>query len=183
MSEEFVLPKKKPAEFRAPATIRVGRLAIVVLVVTRLVNGANWFWGARTKPPPHWGWFEGWIAKEIQYAEIAPYKWFLQNIVQPNIDFFGWMGFITEVALTICLVLGILVGITGILAALWALNIAIGSYPIPGEFPYYLMFSVLVPLILAATRAGQWYGMDKRLRPRMLASRHMWIRILGEYGT
>ncbi len=156
----------------------------VVLLITRLVEGSIWFGGFISKRPDNdFAWFPEWVMKESEYSPIPPYKWFLDTIVIPHITFWGWVQFLTEMFLAITLILGIFVGITGLIATLWALNIAIGSVFVPGEILYNLQYFVLVPLILALTRSGRVYGLDAWLRPRLLASKNKWVRRAAEWGT
>ena len=154
-----------------------------VMFVTRVLSGLVWANGAFEKPPPAFGWFPGWIDKEIAYGSIRPYQWFLVNVLKPHLTFFGYVQFATELFLGIVVTLGILVGLTSLLATFWAANIALGSYPVPGEVLYYLAFFVLVPLILATGRAGRFGGLDATIRPRLLGSSNPWVRRLGEWGT
>lgn len=169
----------------------IGTAAAWTLLLSRLVVGFIWFGGAVAKTPwtpapnsdyPRWGWFTEWIRTEQQYA-IPPYKWFLDNIVIPNIEFFGWLQFLTEVALTLGFVFGILMGLTGLVGALWAFNIALGAFTVPNEPFFALQLFVLMPLVLGVTKSGRILGVDVWLRPKLLASPKPWLRKVGDWAT
>lgn len=183
---------------------RWGAAATIVLVATRLVEGSIWYSGAVTKTPwsdPKFGWFPSWVRKEAEFAEIDAYRWFLETVVIPNLDLFGWLQFVTEAVLAVMLVLGVVTGLAGLVATLWALNIAIGSYPVPINAPdpllgpvsagfepaleplYNHQLFVLLPLIVTVTRPGRVLGVDAWLRPRLLASPNRWLRRIGEWAT
>lgn len=160
-----------------------GGAAAGVALLARLQQGILWFAAGVSKPPPDFNWFPEWVMKESQYAQIGAYKWFLDAIVIPNLTFFGYLQFFTEVVLGALLILGIFTPLVGLALTLWAFNIALGSYPVPGEQLSLLQVFVLVPLLVAAMRSGRVAGLDAWLRPRLLRSEKKWLRRLGEWGT
>lgn len=147
----------------------LGFAAIAALVALRVLDGVIWFSGAAAKTPWNgWGWFPEWLQKEATYAQLPPYKTFLEVIVLPNLQLFGWLQFLTESALAVMLIFGIFTRLGGWVATLWALNIAVGSYPVPGENALNLALFVLVPLVIATTAGGKALSVDEAwLRPRL----------------
>lgn len=113
------------------------------------------------------GWLYGWIWKEITHPAVPLYKSFLQAIVLPHFSLFGYLTFLTEIALGLSLLLGLFTVLGGIGGALWQLNIALGSYSVPGEW-YWLWALLIVPhLVFAHTRSGRVLGMDRLLLHRV----------------
>src|SRR5207244_4377713 len=91
------------------------------------------------------------------------YAKFVQNTVLPHYSLFGWMTFVTESALAISLLLGLFTRLGGLVGALWALNLTIGLWSVPGEWYWtYLMLAAL-NLIFFATCAGRYFGLDALL--------------------
>ncbi len=106
------------------------------------------------------GWLYGWIWQEINHPTFGWYKAFLQKVVLPNFTFFGYMSFLTEVALGLSFLFGLFTVLGGIGGALWQLNIALGSYSVPGEWGW-IWFLLIVPhLVFAQSRAGRTLGID-----------------------
>jgi uncharacterized membrane protein YphA (DoxX/SURF4 family) len=106
------------------------------------------------------GWLYGWIEKEVAHPTFGVYKAFLQSMVLPYFNLFGYLTFFTEIVLGLSLLLGLFTVVGGIGGALWLLNIALGSYSIPGEW-YWLWFLLIAPhLVFAHSRAGRVLGLD-----------------------
>jgi thiosulfate dehydrogenase [quinone] large subunit len=113
------------------------------------------------------GWLYGWIWKEINHPTFDLYKAFLQNVVLPNFTLFGSLTFFTEIALGVSLLLGLFTVLGGIGGALWQLNIALGSYSVPGEWYWIWPLLVAPHLVFAHGRAGRSLGIDRLLRDRL----------------
>lgn len=137
--------------------------------VFRMIFGLIWIDLAWQKAPwvildgHRFGWLYGWIEKEIAHPTFGVYTAFLQSVVLPDFDLFGYLTFITEMILGLSLLLGLFTVVGGIGGALWQLNLALGSYSIPGEW-YWLWFLLIVPhLVFAHARAGRVLGLNQLL--------------------
>ncbi len=150
-----------------------GRLPSISLGLFRMVFGLLWLDMAFQKAPwivqdgHHFGWLHGWIQNEIAHPTFGLYQWFLQGVVLPNFTLFGFLTFLTETALGLSLLLGLFTVLGGIGGALWQVNIALGSFSVPGEW-YWTWFLLIAPqLVFAATRAGRALGLDGWLLTRL----------------
>jgi thiosulfate dehydrogenase [quinone] large subunit len=136
----------------------------------RLMFGVLWLDAALQKAPwiiqdgRRFGWLYGWIWKEINHPTFGIYKAFLESVVLPNFNLFGYLSFFVEVAIGLSLLLGLFTVLSGIGGALWQFNIALGSYSVPGEW-YWLWPLLIAPhLVFAHSRAGRSIGLDLMLR-------------------
>jgi len=133
----------------------------------RIMFGILWLDAALQKAPwvinpqgTRFGWLSNWIWQEMQHPTFGFYKAFLEHIVWPNLTFFGYMSFVTEMALGLSLLFGVCTVLSGIGGALWQLTIAIGSYSVPGEW-YWIWPLLIAPhLVFAMSRAGRSVGLD-----------------------
>lgn len=139
----------------------------------RMMFGVLWLDLALQKAPwviqdgQHFGWLYGWIWQEINHPTFNFYKAFLEGIVLPNFTLFGYLTFLTEIALGLSLLLGLFTVLGGMGGALWQLNIALGSYSVPGEW-YWIWFLLIIPhLVFAQSRAGRTLGIDRLLSVRL----------------
>jgi hypothetical protein len=138
----------------------------ISLGLFRMAFGVLWLDMAWQKAPwvihegQRFGWLYGWIEKEIQHPTFSVYSRFLQAVVLPNFTPFGYLSFFTEVALGLSLLLGLFTVLGGIGGALWQLNIALGSYSVPGEWPWLWFLLIAPQMVFAATRAGRVLGID-----------------------
>ncbi len=139
----------------------------------RMMFGVLWLDLAFQKAPwviqdgQQFGWLYGWIWQEINHPTFTIYKAFLEGVVLPNFTLFGYLTFFTEIALGLSLLLGLLTVLGGIGGAFWQLNIALGSYSVPGEW-YWVWPLLIVPhLVFAQSRAGRTFGIDRLLSDRL----------------
>lgn len=143
----------------------------------RMMFGVLWLDLALQKAPwvvqdgQQFGWLYGWIWQEINHPTFTFYKAFLEGVVLPNFTLFGYLTFFTEIALGLSLLLGLFTVLGGIGGAFWQLNIALGSYSVPGEW-YWIWFLLIVPhLVFAQSRAGRTLGIDRLLSDRLARGR------------
>ncbi len=148
----------------------------ISLGLFRMMFGLLWLDLALQKAPwviqdgQQFGWLYGWIWKEINHPTLDLYKTFLAKVVLPNFTLFGYLTFSTEMALGLSLLFGLFTVLGGIGGALWQLNIAIGSYSVPGEW-YWIWPLLIAPhLVFAHTRAGRSLGIDRFLSDRLARS-------------
>lgn len=139
----------------------------------RMMFGVLWLDLAWQKAPwviqdgQQFGWLYGWIWQEINHPTFTFYKAFLEGVVLPHFTLFGYMTFFTEIALGLSLLLGMFTVLGGVGGALWQLNIALGSYSVPGEW-YWIWPLLIVPhLVFAQSRAGRVVGIDHLLWNRL----------------
>ncbi len=143
----------------------------------RMMFGVLWLDLAFQKAPwviqdgQRFGWLYGWIWQEINHPTFNFYKAFLEGVVLPNFTLFGYLTFFTEIALGLSLLLGLFTVLGGIGGAFWQLNIALGSYSVPGEW-YWIWFLLIIPhLVFAQSRAGRSLGIDRLLSDRLAQRR------------
>ena len=147
------------------------------IAVFRMMFGVLWLDTALSKAPwkfsegKQFGWLYGWIWQEVKHPTFNFYKAFLESVVLPNFTFFGYMTFFTEIALGISLLLGVFTVLGGIGGALWQVNIALGSFSVPGEWYWVWPLLIAPHLIFAHTRAGRILGIDALLHDRFAPGR------------
>lgn len=110
-------------------------------------------------------------------AEIAvPISWlarangaFIDNFVQPNIRWFGWVVFGQEAFIFVSLFFGLFSRLGGLVAIAMSAQLMIGlagiSSPYEWEWSYNLM--VVLAIIMFAFAPGRYFGLDTILRPRL----------------
>jgi hypothetical protein len=84
----------------------------------------------------------------------------VQDIVLPNIVLFGPLVYAVEVLIAVFLMLGLLTRIGADLGALMALNLWLGLYLAPGEWPWTYALIVIVQLLFAIDPPGRSLGAD-----------------------
>ncbi|MBI2369989.1 MAG: hypothetical protein HYV08_07100 [Deltaproteobacteria bacterium] len=152
----------------------------VAVAIFRIMFGLLYLDMALQKAPwKNFGWLQGFIYTEIKNPTFGFYKAFLEGVVLPYFPLFGWLTFLTELALGVALVLGALTLLAGVGGALWQLNIAMGAFSVPNEWPWVWVLLIAPQLVFAATRAGRTLGVDRLLleqcRSVRAAGRACWL--------
>lgn len=153
------------------------------LALFRIVFGLLYLDMAWQKAPwIHFGWLEGWIKQEIAHPAFPWYATFPRDVVLPNFAFFGTLTFVTELALGLSLLFGVLTRLAGLRGFLWQANIALGAFNVPGEWYWIWPLLTLPQFCFAFGAAGQVWGVDQWLEPalrRRTAAGSSWARLLG----
>ncbi len=161
------------------------------LALFRILFGAMYLHMTLQKAPwvvtdgHRFGWLYGFLEKEIAHPTFGWYTALLQGVVLPNFTLFGALAFLTELALAIAFLFGILVPIAGLAGALWQVNIALGAYSVPGEWGWIWMLLIMPQIAFALCRAGRSVGLDgaiaRLLAEQIVAGRKLprWARYLA----
>ena len=140
----------------------------------RLIIGVLWFQQLLWKLPPTFGCQPDrpaglcdWIGREIAQPAIPLYADALRTIVLPNLGVLGWLIWLTEAAIAVSLLLGLLTRLGGALGFLQGLNLLIGLAGVDHEWYWTYVMLALLNLLFALTAAGRWWGLDGYLLPRV----------------
>ncbi|MDV2494820.1 MAG: TQO small subunit DoxD [bacterium] len=145
-------------------------IGLMALSFFRIVIGLMWIDMALQKAPwkgEEFGWLYGWIWKEINHPTFGWYKAFLENFVLPNFTFFGYMTFVTEMFIGLSLLTGTVVVLGSLAGFVMQVNIALGSFSVPGEWYWIWPLQILPHLVFMAARAGRFWGVDGLVRPKL----------------
>jgi hypothetical protein len=100
---------------------------------------------------------------------------FVNNIVLPHFYLFAPIVYLVEVLTAVSLILGIFVGQWAMIGAFQIVNLWLGLYSAPGEWPWTYLFLLVLMLIFALHRYGRSLGFDAvvtvRLRPETALGR------------
>ena len=153
----------------------------------RIVAGLLWLANLEWKRPPDFGrnqknglykYVDGAVAHQV----FAPWSWIVQHVVLKQYTLFGWTTLLLESALAALLLLGLWTWPVALLAALNSVAIGLSVLHYPGEWPwsYYLMIALHV--LLFATAAGRYVGLDG-VRERGDESKRRAVLVLGSIAV
>jgi len=116
-----------------------------------------------------------WMGLMGKHAAIPLQADFVNNIVLPHFYLFAPIVYGLEVLTAVSLILGLFVRLWGVIGALQILNLWLGLYSAPGEWPWTYFFLLVLMLIFALHRYGRRLGFDAiilaRSRSRSLLGR------------
>jgi hypothetical protein len=101
-----------------------------------------------------------WMGLMGKHAAIPLQADFVNNIVLPHFYLFAPIVYGLEVLTAVSLILGIFVRLWGVIGALQILNLWLGLYSAPGEWPWTYFFLLVLMLIFALHRYGRRLGFD-----------------------
>jgi hypothetical protein len=148
--------------------------------IFRLLIGAMWWQQSLWKLPPYYTdhpeqpfgetGLAYWMGLMGKHAAIPLQADFVNNIVLPHFYWFAPIVYGLEVLTALSLMLGLFVSLFGIIGALQILNLWLGLYSAPGEWPWTYFFLLLLMLIFGIHHYGRSLGLDALLaaRPRRI---------------
>ena len=142
----------------------------------RFLIGAMWWQQSLWKLPPFYTdqpnepfgttGLAYWMKQLGEHAAVPLQADFVNHIVLPNFYLFAPVVYAAEVFVALSLILGIVVRLGGVIGALQILNLWLGLYSAPGEWPWTYFFLLLLMLIFAVDHYGRALGIDALLLGR-----------------
>ncbi|MGO9628004.1 MAG: DoxX family membrane protein [Xanthobacteraceae bacterium] len=137
----------------------------------RVIIGIMWWQQSLWKIPPHYDWgLIHWMEEMVEHASTQLQSVLVRDLVLPNIAVFGPLVYAIEVAIAVSLILGVVTRLGAALGALMAINLWLGLYNAPGEWPWTYMFLVVLQLIFLLYPPGRSLGVDALVWRRVGAS-------------
>jgi hypothetical protein len=149
---------------------RSGRHLGIWLV--RVLIGCLWFQGMLWKLPlPVSDGLQYWTEQETTGAAFEFHRTFMKDVVLPNMTIFGPIVFVAELAFAVSMILGLAVRLVGVLAIAYVLQLWLGLYGNPAEWPWTYMFLAMLMFLFVVEAAGRSLGFDAWLRRNVPAVR------------
>jgi uncharacterized membrane protein YphA (DoxX/SURF4 family) len=129
----------------------------------RLVMGVMWWQQSLWKIPPNYDGLVFWMKQIVAHAAIPLQARLVDQIVVPNITVFGPLVYAAEVLIGGCLILGVLTRVAASLGLLMALNLWLGLYSAPNEWPWTYGFLIVIQALFVIDPPGRCLGIDRQL--------------------
>jgi hypothetical protein len=159
----------------------------------RLLIGAMWWQQSLWKLPPYYTdqplepfgttGLAYWMGLMGKHAAIPLQADFVNNIVLPHFYLFAPIVYGAEVLTAVSLILGCFVRLGGGVGALQILNLWLGLYSAPGEWPWTYFFLLLLMLSFALHHYGRSLGLDAIIAVRLKGRRSPLIRLILTEAT
>ena len=146
------LALKRLPEQRAPRAVAIWLL--------RLLMGAMWWQQSLWKIPQNYDGLKYWMQQMVDHAAIPLQSRLVADLVLPNITLFGPLTYLVEVSIGVSLMLGLFSRLGALLGALMALNLWLGLYSAPGEWPWTYMFLLVIQVLFVIDPPGRCLGVD-----------------------
>jgi uncharacterized membrane protein YphA (DoxX/SURF4 family) len=162
----LVIWRREPAQ-------RTGRNGGIWLL--RLIIGVMWWQQSLWKIPPNYDGLIYWMKQMADHAAIPLQSRLVSQVVLPNIGIFAPTVYSIEVAIGVSLMLGLLTRLGALAGALMALNLWLGLYSAPGEWPWTYFFLIVIQLLFLLEPPGRSLGADVLLDRRARTSGLAWM--------
>jgi len=135
----------------------------------RFLIGSMWWQQTLWKLPPYYtdqpshpmdSGLAYWITEMGKSAWIPQQADFVNHIVLPNFYFFAPIVYSLEVLTAVSLILGIFVRFWGVIGFFQILNLWLGLYNAPGEWPWTYFFLLVLQFVFALHHYGRSLGID-----------------------
>jgi uncharacterized membrane protein YphA (DoxX/SURF4 family) len=106
-----------------------------------------------------------WMSQIGKFSAIPLQGEVFSNIVLPHFYVFAPIVYAAEVLVAVSLMLGLFTRLFGLFGALQILNLWLGLYNAPGEWPWTYFFLLVLQLVFAVHCYGRSLGIDALLLP------------------
>jgi len=113
------------------------------------------------------------MQQQVDHASSALQSAFVAHIVLPHLSLFAPLVYLIEVTISVSLLLGLLSRAGALLGLAMALNLWLGLYSAPGEWPWTYMFLVIIQAQYVIDPPGQRLGADTLWR--QMPARGGWL--------
>ncbi len=141
--------------------------------VARFAVGTMWWTQTLWKLPPTYtdrpdgsGGLRFWVGQVAQYAAFGAHRDFIKDVVQPHFYLFAPQVYLGEVLIAVLLIVGLFSRLGAVLGLLQAINLWLGLYRDPYEWPWTYVFLIVIQLLFVLSAPGRSLGIDAILLRR-----------------
>jgi uncharacterized membrane protein YphA (DoxX/SURF4 family) len=135
--------------------------------LARLFVGGMWYQQMLWKMPPTFtdnpdgsGGLRYWMGEMAQYAAFKPQGTLVNDLMLPHFQVFAFQVWAGETLIAVSLILGLFTRLGGLLGTLMAINLWLGLYNRPNEWPWTYFFLILLNGFFLFLPAGRALGVD-----------------------
>ena len=133
--------------------------------LARFFIGALWWQQSLWKLPPTYtdnpdgsGGLRYWMDEMTKWATTGLQRHFVKDVVLPHFYFFAPQVYFSEVLIAVTLILGLFSRLGALVGTLMAINLWLGLYRSPAEWPWTYFFLIVVQIMLLVQRPGRSLG-------------------------
>ena len=102
----------------------------------------------------------------VKWASTPLQQWFVKDVVLEHYHFFAPQVYGFEVLVALSLIAGLFTRLGALLGMLMAINLWLGLYRSPGEWPWAYFFLIIIQIMFVIQRPGRSLGLDAILWQR-----------------
>ena len=129
----------------------------------RFVVGSMWWQQSLWKVPPDIGGLRYWTDQMVEHAAFPIQSTLIKTLILPVFTPFAYGVYALEVFVAVSILLGVYVRVGGTLGALLIVNLFLGLYRAPQEWPWTYVFLILLMVLIVVETYGRSLGLDAYL--------------------
>jgi uncharacterized membrane protein YphA (DoxX/SURF4 family) len=144
----------------------------IYMWLARSLVGCMWYQQMLWKMPPTFtenpdgsGGLGYWMGEMVKYAAFRSHASIVNDLMLPNFKLFAFQVWAGETFIAVSLLLGLFTRLGGLLGTLMAINLWLGLYNRPNEWPWTYFFLILLNGFFFVFRAGRALGVDALIAP------------------
>jgi uncharacterized membrane protein YphA (DoxX/SURF4 family) len=145
------------------------------MCIARIIVGGMWYQQTLWKLPPYYtdlpavpdSGLKHWMIEMVNNASFSIQSRFVKDIVLAHFSVFAPLVYALELFIAISLILGVFTRLGAALGALMAINLWLGLYRAPYEWPWTYFFLIVLQVTFAVFQAGRSFGIDSIIVRRM----------------
>lgn len=142
---------------RHPSQRSIRHLAVWL---ARYFVGVMWWQQSLWKVPPDYGGLVYWMQQMVDHSAFQLQSDLVRGIAIPRIGIFGPLQYAIEVAIAVSLMLGVLTRFSSAIGFLMAVNLWVGLYNAPNEWPWTYFFLVTIEWLFVFDPPGRSLGLE-----------------------
>jgi uncharacterized membrane protein YphA (DoxX/SURF4 family) len=143
---------------RQPAQRSVRSVAIWLL---RVIVGTMWWQQSLWKIPPNFDGLLYWMKQIVAHSSVPLQGTIFDRLVVPQIGVFGPLVYGAEVLIGVSFLLGAFTRVFAALGLLMTLNLWIGLYSAPNEWPWTYGYLIVIQALFVVDPPGRRLGLEQ----------------------
>ena len=145
----------------------------VGIALLRFVVGTMWWQQSLWKIPPNYDGLLFWMRQIVAHSSVPLQARLVDQQVVPHIGLFGPLVYLVEVLIGVSLMLGVLTRPFAVLGLLMTLNLWLGLYSAPNEWPWTYGFLMIIQALFVIDPPGRRLGLEKSVQEIAEAARRV----------
>ena len=145
----------------------------------RFLIGSFWWQQSLWKFPTDLGGLRYWTEQEVQHAAFAFQGQLIKAVILPVFQPFAYGVYAFEVIVAVAIMLGLYTRLVSTLGMLLILNLFLGLYRAPQEWPWSYVFLIVIMVIMAVENFGLALGLDAFIEARSPNARRSRAAAMG----
>lgn len=130
------------------------------ILILRFFTGTMWWQQSLWKIPPQEGGLIYWMNQEVAHAAVPLQAFLVKTVVLPHIMIFGPLVYAVEAGIGISMMLGLFTRLGALLGVAMGVNLWLGLYSAPHEWPWTYFFLIIIMCLFWLTPPGRVLGFD-----------------------